>query len=372
MQRGQNAARCGDRRQHVRHPGQYSDHIRGEGRRIGAPQRQQRRPQYEPVVVGTALPLPAVLGDRDPQMRVQPAVALQPLLAPVPLLPPHRRGGAPGGGARGVEPRGVVGGELALPDQHRSGIEGRTLQRVQQRQHPRQVIRALLGERHDGVADVHRPDRVCQRLVEEPAAQHPALRLTVLRGGQLLVQSGVLDESGHRLITLSAVGEHPQVARPGLVRQHQPGAAHRLVVHPAAVRTARTALREHPGEHITVVQLHPVRGADVRVPPAAALPRDPPQRGHTPPSMSTVVAVRKPDAGDARWTTAEATSSGVPARPTGMPASIASCAAGAVNVSWKAVPLMKPGATVFTVIPLPPSSLARPLVKPRMPALAAA
>lgn len=147
---------------------------------------------------------------------------------------------------------------------------------------------------------------------KKPAAQHPGLGLAVPLGGQRGVQPRVLHQPRHRLRALLAVGEHPQVPRPRLVREHQPGAAHRLVVHPAAVRAARTVLGEHPGEQVTVVELHAVRRADVRVPPAAPLPGDPPQRGHTPPSMSTVVAVRKPDDGRARWTTAAPTSSGVP------------------------------------------------------------
>ena len=48
------------------------------------------------------------------------------------------------------------------------------------------------------------------------------------------------------------------------------------------------------------------------------------------------------------------------------------CASVGVNVSWKAVLPMKPGASAFTVTPSAASSLAKPLVRPMIPALAAA
>ncbi|MFJ7414115.1 substrate-binding domain-containing protein [Streptomyces sp. NPDC098077] len=110
-----------------------------------------------------------------------------------------------------------------MTGQHVPGLQRRLLQRLQQRQHRRRIPGLLLRQRDHGVPDVHRPDGVRQRLVEEPAAQHPALGLAVPVGGQLGVQARVLAQPLHRLRPLAPVRQHPQTTGPRLVRERTAG-----------------------------------------------------------------------------------------------------------------------------------------------------
>ena len=93
---------------------------------------------------------------------------------------------------------------------------------------------------------------------------------------------------------LTVVRRAPRIRRAhAVVREHPPGATHRLGVHPAAVRARHAAGRELTGVEPDVLELDTVRRADVLVPPAAALGRRMSgQRGHVPPSMSMVIPVR--------------------------------------------------------------------------------
>ncbi len=80
-----------------------------------------------------------------------------------------------------------------------------------------------------------------------------------------------------------------------------------------------------------------------------------------------------PASGDARNATAWAISSGVPNRPIGMPATIASTRAG-LTQSWRSVPSVRtgPGATALTRMRWRAHSTARVRVRARTPAFAAA
>src|SRR5690606_15858719 len=223
----------------------------------------------------------------------------------------------------------------------------------------------------------HGPDRLGERLVEQPSAQHPVRGPVVLPRPERGVALGVLAQQrdgGTALVRRAARGGEDR-PRARLVGEHGPRAAHVGGVDPASVRARRPALGELAAEQADVLQLHAVGGADVVVPPPAPLPRQDRDRVHryaTPPSMSMVAPLMNEPASEQSQTTAPATSATVPPRPTPMPAIMAFCASGGVNVSWKAVPPMKPGASALTVIPSGPSSLARPLVSPTTPAFAAA
>src|SRR5690606_25450570 len=82
-----------------------------------------------------------------------------------------------------------------------------------------------------------------------------------------------------------------------------------------------------------------------------------------PPLISITWPVMYPlIAGSARKSTVPTHSSGVPARPIGMPATIAAICSSDVFRSWNGV-VMMPGAMAFTRIPVRATSLARPRVK---------
>ncbi len=91
---------------------------------------------------------------------------------------------------------------------------------------------------------------------------------------------------------------------------------------------------------------------------------------NNPPSTVSTCPVMNPASGAARKTTAAATSSGAPKRPSGV------CLSKVSFNYWGSASVnrvsMKPGATALTVMPREPTSFAKDFVKPIRPALAAA
>ena len=88
--------------------------------------------------------------------------------------------------------------------------------------------------------------------------------------------------------------------------------------------------------------------------------------------MSIVVPVMNPAPSEHSQTTADPTSPAVPARCSGIPATMERCASGRVKVSWKEVLPMKPGASALTVIASGAELLGQTLRQTGIPAFAAA